>query len=197
MRFKIIALAQKIDKPLQIGYKIGDARAKLYVSKAKKYLKRGDKILDFGSGSCNVVEILRDDGFDVTPVDIVNMSFVKGIKPVIYDGKKLPFKNNQFDVGLILVVLHHIADPEAAIREVSRVCKKVIIIEEVYENLIRNYATFIWDSVVNIEFIGHPHSNKTDEAWKETFKIIGLKLKSEDERILFGFLKENTYYLEK
>ena len=68
--------------------------------------------------------------------------------------------------------------------------------EEVYENQLRKYATFIWDSLTNLEFAGHPHSNKTDNEWRDLFSEQDLKVKSADYMTDFGFLKVVVYYLQ-
>jgi len=47
-----------------------------------------------------------------------------------------------------------------------------VIIEDIYGGLVGKYATFFFDNLFNLEFFGHPHSNKSDEEWKKCFKKI-------------------------
>jgi len=50
---------------------------------------------------------------------------------------------------------------------------------------------------MNFEFIGHPHSNKSDKQWRKTFEDLGLKLldvKYHHSNLIF---KHADYYLEK
>jgi len=48
---------------------------------------------------------------------------------VIYDGKTLPFDNEEFDVSLLNETLHHCEDPESVLIEARRVAKSVYVIE--------------------------------------------------------------------
>lgn len=197
MRKNLIYFAQKIYPIKKLVYYVGSWRSYWYLPRIEKYLKREDKILDVGSGLCNTVELLKNKGYKIVPLDIINLSFVDGIKPIIYDGGKMPFGNDEFDIALIVLVLHHTKNPEDILKEAKRVAKKIIIVEEIYENIFRKYTTFIWDSVVNLEFLGHPHSNKTDVEWKKLFQKLKLELLFTDYIIDLGFLRAVTYFIEK
>jgi len=146
------------------------------------HLSSGEKVLDIGCGLGRVTKIIKDKGYKVTALDVRDLSIVDDICPVIYDGKKLPFADNSFDVSLIVTVLHHTPDPEAILKEAKRVSKKIIIVEDVYKNVFQKHFTFFNDSLLNFEFFGHPHSNKDDLGWKETFEE--LKLTLLDDRLL-------------
>jgi hypothetical protein len=93
-------------------------------------------------------------------------------------------------------VLHHAPNPEAVLQEAARVAKRVIITEDVYYNIVHKYATFFMDSLLNLEFIGHPHSNKTDAQWREVFQKAGLRLTGEKAMASFLVLRHRMYVLE-
>ena len=174
-------------------YGLGRVRSEGMYGFVKLYLKQGDRILDIGSGTCNMVELIVDDGFKVVPLDVEDLSFVDGIRPLIYNGGRIPFGNKEFDTALILTVLHHTPDPEKILREASRVAKRIIIMEDVYDSVLMKWATFLMDSVVNFEFFGHPHSNKSDFEWKETFKKLKLKLVHARYSMFWGIFRSATY----
>jgi ubiquinone/menaquinone biosynthesis C-methylase UbiE len=176
---------------------VGKKRAEDIFKKIEKYLGKNDKILELGAGTCHIVEFLRNRNFDVTPLDVINISFIDGINPIIYDGKTIPFKDNYFDISLLITVLHHCQDPEDVLKEAKRVSKKVIVIEDVYDNTFEKYVTFVWDSLINLEFFGHPHSNKSHKEWRETFKKLDLKLDGYDRSPLVGGYLNGTYFLTK
>ena len=181
----------------KIVYEFGRSRAKGIFRQINPYLKKHDKILDIGAGTCNVSEILSEKHFDVTSLDVKNLSFVDDIKPIIYGGDKLPFNGNKFDVALILYVLHHTKNFERIILEAKRVSKRIIIIEDVYMGVIHKYLTYLLDSLLNLEFAGHPHTNKKDGEWKKLFKKLGLKLRNTKYR-RWGLVMKHAYYcLEK
>lgn len=159
------------------------------------YLPKKGTIIDIGSGNCLLASRLTAGGFKVTPVDISNNSFIPSLTPIIYNGTKLPFNDKSFETALLVTVLHHIPQPELVLKEASRVAKKVIIIEEIYNNLLTKYITFIIDSVFNLEFFGHPHSNKTDKGWRETFASLGLKPQVAEYSLSLGLLQRVLYVL--
>ena len=181
----------------KIVYKIGKSRAKDMVNKIKLFIKLNDSILDIGSGTCNICEVLLNKGYNLTPLDIQDLSFVNNIKPIIYDGTKIPFKDNEFDKSLILTVLHHTPEPEKILNEAKRVSKRIIVTEDIYSNKIHKYLTYFFDSLLNLEFTGHPHTNKSNKEWKKTFEKLGLKLLAAKYSTSFIVFRHATYYLEK
>ena len=180
----------------KLVHKAGSLRAKRMVRRIESFLDKKDTILDIGCGTCNTCEVLRKKGYAITPLDVQNRSFVRGIKPILYDGKKLPFADNAFDVSIILTVLHHASNPENLLKEAKRVAKKVIIIEDIYTNKIHKYLTYFFDSLLNLQFSGHPHTNKTDREWKKTFHTLGMKLHDATYKNSMLVFKHAKYYLE-
>lgn len=180
----------------KIVYKLGSYRAKNMIGEISRFLRKEDKIIDIGSGTGNVCEFLVKEQFQVIPLDVKNLSFVKSVKPVIYDGERMPFKDNSFDIALLLTVLHHTPCPEKVIEEAKRISKRIIIIEDIYTNKLHKYLTYFVDSLINFEFVGHPHTNKSDKEWKGLFKQMGLKLKEIRYRRSFFVFKQAVYCLE-
>ncbi len=154
-----------------------------------------DRVLDVGAGTCNVAEVLKERGFDVTPLDIVDLSFVDGLKARLYEGGQLPFEEKAFDVALVLTVLHHTRDPEKLLGEVCRVARRAVVIEDIHQNKLHRLLTCLADSLLNLEFVGHPHSNKSDSEWRELFQRMELSVKDSGYTGL-GVLRSATYYLE-
>lgn len=136
----------------------------------------GEKIIDIGCGLGTLSGELMKLGYDVTSVDVKNISIVPEVRPVIYDGQKLPYLDKAFDTALLITVLHHTPCPEKILAEALRVAKKVVVIEDVYNSYFQKHVTFIMDSIMNQEFVGHPHTNKTDLEWKQAFNEIGMHL---------------------
>lgn len=181
----------------KIILKIDNNRKNDVIKKIVIYLKRGDKILDLGCGNCNVSKGLILEGYNVTPIDIKNRSFFDDIVPLIYDGKKLPYDDNCFDVVLITTVLHHVKDPISVLAEAIRVSKRQVVMEDVYETKVQKYLTFIMDSLINFEIFKHPHSNKSQKEWKDIFNNFGLKISDINTQKFWKFFISATFYLEK
>ena len=172
-------------------------KADIKYQRLHKFYSLEESILDIGSGNCTFNLQLKNSGFNITGVDISNKSAFREIEPVIYDGHILPFDDNSFDIVQLITVLHHIKDPESIVKEAKRVGRKVIIMEDIYESTFQKYITFVADSVNNWEFIGHPHTNKTDEEWKNVFEKHGLKLTESEYYDFLFFFKQSTYILNK
>lgn len=181
----------------KIIYRSGDARARDLIRRIQPFLDKEDLILDIGSGTCNICEVLSKKGFKITPLDVQDLSFVDNMKPVIYDGNRIPFNDDVFDKSLLLTVLHHTHEPERILREAKRVSKRIIIIEDIYKNWLHRYVSYFFDSLLNLEFVGHPHNNKNDRQWKETFEHLGLELVDAKYNHSYLVFAHATYYLEK
>ena len=160
-----------------------DRRARIILAEAlifdliEEFLKREEIILDIGCGSCNIIEVLKERDFNVVALDIKNLSFIEEIKPILYNGKKMPFKDNTFDRSMILTVLHHTDQQKEVLKEAMRVTKnRIIVIEDIYTNKMNKCITQFVDSIINLEIKGHPHSNRTDSEWRLFFKSLGLKI---------------------
>ena len=176
-------------------YRLGIPRARDLADRISVHLRPGESVLDVGSGTCHVCEILRSRGFAVQPVDVKDLSFVDAIAPRLYDGQRLPFDDRQFDVGLLITVLHHTPDPDHVVAEAARVCRRLVIIEDIIYGRAHKYFTFAMDSLLNLEFAGHPHTNKTDEQWRATFARLGLRVIDAAYQRSFAVFSHATYHL--
>lgn len=172
-------------------------RSRDTIRKIEPYLKKTDRILDIGCGGAHVAKLLKELGYDVTPLDVKNKSYFEEVQPIIYDGMKIPFGNEAFDVSLLLTVLHHIENPLLTLIEAKRVSKRIIIIEDLYDRWFQKYFTFAMDSLLNREFWGHPHSNKTRTEWESTFGKLGLRIIEQKSNKFWKFFTSGTFYLEK
>lgn len=191
-----VRFLQKYHPTRRAVYRLGRGRAENVCRQVTPWLNESDWILDIGAGTCNVCEILAERDFDVTPVDVEDLSFVDGLRAKIFDGERLPFDDDEFDVALLLAVLHHTEHPERLLAEAARVAPRLIVMEDVCENRLQKYATRAIDSLLNLEFLGHPHTNKSDDEWRRIFAATGLRLlAAADERWLA--VKSATYSLER
>ncbi len=164
------------------------------------YLNQGEKILDIGSGTCQVAEAIIARGFDVTPIDIADKSLVPNLHPTVFDGKRLPFDDDSFDVALLLTVLHHIPRPDDTIAEARRVAKRIVIMEDLFNSEFEKRFTWVGDSWLNMEIFGHPHSNRNDAGWRATFDRLGLQVTEAHEKIDWFFpfrFRHGTYVLNR
>ncbi|KKT40757.1 hypothetical protein A3K29_00400 [Candidatus Collierbacteria bacterium RIFOXYB2_FULL_46_14] len=150
-------------------------KAKCIWNRIGKYLE-GKTVLDVGMGSGATSFFLINKGFDVTGVDVTNLSIYKDLKPVIYDGNKLPFRDNQFDTAVIIHVLHHCNNGLEVLKEAKRVSKRVIFIEDTFRNSVEWLFGALFDSLGNFEFWWHKY-RKVPE-WRQVITKNGWKVEA-------------------
>lgn len=194
----LVSMLQNFQPTRKLIFDMGSPRAIDTLGHYKKLITRKERILDVGSGTCNVALLMQNEGYNITPLDVADLSFTPRMKPILYDGEHMPFKNNEFSTALILTVLHHVpaAQQETVLKESARVAKRIIIIEDVHSSYLHKLVTMFMDSMFNLEFIGHPHSNKSDDEWRAVFEKLGWKLTKVQAMQSFGVLRHRMYVLE-
>lgn len=171
------------------------SRAKQCINSFISYIDVSETVLDIGSGVGIIAEQLNEAGRTATALDIKNLSLSPKVNPLIYDGNTVPFNANAFDTALLHTVLHHIPNPKQTLKEAARVARKVIIVEDVYSGFFHKYLTFFVDSVTNLEFKNHPHSNKTDEQWRRLFDELGYELMATGSKKSLLVMRHKLYVL--
>ena len=87
-------------------------------------------VLDLGGGEGYVGEQIRSHTqADVVLVDVVDRNQTD-LPFVQYDGRLLPFNDDDFDTTVLYFVLHHCENPEAVLREAIRVTEERLVIVE-------------------------------------------------------------------
>jgi ubiquinone/menaquinone biosynthesis C-methylase UbiE len=171
------------------------------ISKAKligDFLNRSTTVLDIGTGSGSFANYLMQNNFKVTPVDVVNKTTQSQIEPIIYDGLHLPFEDKSFDASMLITVLHHCPDPNLVFAEAVRVSKKkILVLEDVYSSWLMKHLTWFMDSLVNMEFKGHPHSNKSEVQWEDLFQKHNLRVQKKTKTKVLAIFTQVMYHLEK
>ena len=133
------------------------------------------KILDFGSGSGALNHSLKSKiNCDILSVDIKDTNEY-GDSPLIYDGKTLPIRDNDYDVVICLFVLHHIPNQLNILDELIRVCgKRLIIMEDCKDTIIDNCLTYLHGFSSYGKCHDCFHSSK---EWEQIFREKRLKIK--------------------
>lgn len=91
----------------------------------------GDRILDLGAGTGRFARLAAEIGYVVAAdasLEMLARARDKGGFPrVRADAHTLPFRRDAFDVTLLVMVLHQLADFPRALSEVARVSRRVAI----------------------------------------------------------------------
>lgn len=171
-------------------------RAEVKRKRLLPFLTKGESVLEVGSGNGALVKLLSNEGMKLSALDIEDKSLFVDVNVRVYGGEKFPFSDKQFDVCQLITMLHHTTNAEELIREARRVSGRVIIMEDIYENPLQKYITWFTDSLVNWEFYGHPHTNRTDAEWKELFERNGFAVEKVEYYRFLLFFKQVTYVLK-
>jgi SAM-dependent methyltransferase len=88
--------------------------------KAAAPLLKG-KLLDVGCGNKPYASILRCEEY--IGVDVESSTHTRSNVDIVYDGRTLPFQDEQFDSVLCTEVIEHSQDPQRVAHEIGRVLK--------------------------------------------------------------------------
>ena len=172
-------------------------RAIYYSNLIRNYIKKNEKVLDVGAGSGYIAEILSKKA-NVTLLDVKNYNQTN-LPLRLYDGKKFPFKDNSFDTAIILTVLHYVPETEKFLKEVKRISKKIIIIDDVYKTRFGKFLVNFNDAIIsNTVGVFAKFNFNTDTELKKIFQNLNLKLVVDRASINFiRTAKQKLYVLEK
>jgi SAM-dependent methyltransferase len=120
------------------------------------HLPPGASILDIGAGSCKLARRLAvRRHLDVTAIDVVDHKYID-FPLTLYDGTRLPFGDNSFDISLLVFALHHAPDPRSLLLEATRVTRSaLLVVEDSPRNSVERRLWRAWDYSLNHE----PHSD--------------------------------------
>jgi SAM-dependent methyltransferase len=174
-------------------------------------------ILEIGCGlKTGLLEIAKTNGAEsCTAIDIIFYSShsslkKKGINLVMYDGEKLPFKNETFDVIWAVYVLEHLRYPEISISEVQRILKpgghflaRVDLRDHFYLKYpekwfdCMKYSNRVWQAMTwnRSNFINRLRLNEWLELFSNNHLIIS-DLKTFEEESLYSINKDKTWAQE-
>jgi SAM-dependent methyltransferase len=156
---------------------------KMIVLELSKLIDHNSKVLDFGCDDGRLsYELLKlRPDISIRGIDIQSHRN-ELIDKVMYDGKKLPFKDNSFDCVFCSDVLHHCPDLKFSLEEIKRVSKKSIVIKDhIYNGTkFQLFLLSMVDWCFNIQFDINCHFNfKTKVEWYELFHELDLYIKDE------------------
>ena len=153
------------------------------------------KVLEIGSGNCGLAYLLKQNGFSIQATDIVDNSFYNEIKPEIFNGEKLDYPDKSFDYTIIITVLHHTTSQKELLLEARRLGRTVIVMEDIFTHKTGEKLLKFTDSLVNLEFKNHPHTNRTDISWKFLFEELGFTLQKSIYLKTLGYFRQVVYVL--
>lgn len=173
------------------------------------------KILDIGTEDCVYIDLLNKTseayGLNI-PMDVSDIEGYFGSRDciIIYDGINIPFKENMFDIVTITMVIHHMTNQGATLKNVHRVMKKggFLLIKEhdvvsKETNAFVDFIHFFYELSANIEFRTDYYNNYignylSKKKLDRLMNKIGFKatdhLDEIDKRLSFPHGPQKKYY---
>ena len=156
----------------------GRARADTMLKHLEPWLPPGGRVIEIGTGTGHIAQAVERTGRPTVACDLVDLALAP-VRRVLADGAALPVGNGRFDAALLVTVLHHVpaALHGALLVEAARVLRpggRLLLLEDTYAGRVERAATCLADSIVNLEFTGHPHSNRDLAGWRALLAGLGL-----------------------
>ncbi|MBP7700473.1 methyltransferase domain-containing protein [Candidatus Woesebacteria bacterium] len=168
------------------------------ISPHVKSLKNG---LDVGAGNMLISKYISlNSKVKINGLDVIDMNLTD-LPHAIFDGQKIPFKNDFYDFSMLIGVLHHIEKQDVILKEVKRISKKrIIIFEDTYKSNIEKQWVKLRDVLGNIPeelSMNFALNFNSEKEWENKFKKIGLKIVY--KKSFFNFLRftHHTLYVLK
>ncbi len=163
-------------------------RVKKIMSQILPHLQGMEIVCDYGAGKGDLAKLVADNkGRFVEAWDVISFPNEKTAYPVqIFDGYKLPVDDKAYQCTYFTNVLHHIADNEKAMGEISRVTGvRLIMVEtvsegktkqEIAEDWSRTFMNdVLWNTLFNHIDTPVPGTYDTGEKWIKRFQRYGWK----------------------
>jgi ubiquinone/menaquinone biosynthesis C-methylase UbiE len=176
----------------------------LFLTKARKICDEchefvEGKLIDIGAGRCYIAkELQKKSGVRATCVDVENLNETD-LKLIVYDGKRLPFRDNSFDTALIAYVLHHCENQLDILKEAARVCEgNIIIFEDTKVASITKAMDFLANAFRGIEtpFLFH-----SEEEWVKIFTALNLDVvavkRGVEKEWFYPFVEHTMFVVRK
>jgi len=148
---------------------------------ARRYGKKGARLLEVGSGMGHLVGNLEDT-FETYGMDL-NHWAVKQSKAIVNrtsletaSAQELPYKDGAFNVVIIKHIVEHLPDPQKAIDEIGRVTEKGGILILATPNLDSLLKPWKGDKWIGYQDPTHI-SLKTPAEWFSFIKNAGFKIR--------------------
>jgi SAM-dependent methyltransferase len=119
--------------------------------------------LDVATGGAHVARRLAEAGCRVTTCDAA-----EGMQPdVVCPAEQLPFRDASFDVVACRIAAHHFTDVAAAVREMARVTRRLVVVED---------TLYVDERVEEAERLRDPTHVRSysEEEWRGFMEAAGL-----------------------
>ena len=168
-------------KPIQTLHAsyIADRRARVLSRHLEQLLPAATRVLDVGSGDGLIAHLLlaqRQD-LEIECVDVLVRDETH-VPVKQFDGNRIPFGDDQFDVVMLIDVLHHTEGPTRLVSEAKRVARRNLVIKDhTASGFLARPTLRLMDAVGNARHgVALPHNYWTSSMWRDCFEVLNLRV---------------------
>ncbi len=122
-------------------------RARRVAGHILPFIPEGARVLDVGAGSGLIAEeIKRQKNATVSLLDVIDWN-ISMLPMALFNGRRIPFKDKEFDIVTLIDVVHHSEDENILMQEALRVAKRVVLVEEAHGTGLVNVLATISDNL--------------------------------------------------
>jgi len=160
------------------GY-VHPRRVRVLVECLADLLPAEGRVLDVGSGDGWISKLLmeRRPGLAIQGIDTLVRE--RAHIPIShFDGQRLPFDDDAFDVLMFVDVLHHTDDPSTLLRESARVARDAVVIKDhTLSGPLAGETLRFMDRIGNTRHgVALPCNYWPEQRWLSAFDEIGLSV---------------------
>ena len=159
------------------GTLVFDRRTRVLSERLAGLLPEQAKVLDVGCGNGLIDRLIAERRPDVTITGVDLIVRPETHIPVTqFDGKRIPFDDNAFDVVMFVDVLHHTEDPEILLTEARRVANRAVVLKDhTRDGFLAGPTLRFMDWVGNAPHgIPLPYNYWPERRWRAAFAGLGL-----------------------
>ncbi len=143
-------------------------------------------VLDVGCGDGLLAHLLLERRPDIRlrGLDVLRRSR-EYIPVATFDGKRIPFPDDSFDVIMFVDVLHHTESPADLIREAARAARAAVLIKDhTLDGLLARRTLTLMDAIGNARHgVALPYNYWHRRQWLETFSALDFELLHWDSKL--------------
>jgi SAM-dependent methyltransferase len=157
--------------------RVAERRVRVLSTHLGSLMPVGSRVLDIGCGDGLLASLIMQEhpGVHIIGADVLVREKTY-ISVERFDGQQVPYKDDSFDVVLLVDVLHHAQQPLELLREAKRVANSAVVIKDHFrEGLFAGATLRFMDWVGNARFgVALPHNYWSRREWDEAIEKVGL-----------------------